>query len=53
MESQEKSALKKKIAVGILLTFLLTSIAMLIINIQPVEATETIYIQPDGFFHKL
>lgn len=40
--------MRKKTATGILLTFLLTSIAMLTFGIQPVEATSTIYIRADG-----
>lgn len=40
--------MRKKTATGILLMFLLTSTAMLAFGIQPVEATETIYIQADG-----
>ena len=48
MESQEKSALKKKIVVGVLLTFFLTGMLTLAFNIQPVKASGTIYIRADG-----
>lgn len=40
--------MRKKTATGILLMFLLTSIAMLTFGIQPVEATSTIYVRADG-----
>ena len=40
--------MRKKAAIGILLALFLTNIAMLTFNIQPVKATETIYIQADG-----
>ncbi|MGF3573694.1 MAG: hypothetical protein ACQXXG_09805, partial [Candidatus Bathyarchaeia archaeon] len=40
--------MKKKAAIEILLMLLLKNIVMLTFNIQPVEATETIYIQADG-----
>jgi len=40
--------LKKKIAIGILLTLLLTSVATLAFNIQPAKASGTIYIRADG-----
>jgi parallel beta-helix repeat protein len=40
--------LKKKIAIGILLTLLLTSMSTLTFNIQPAKASGTIYIRADG-----
>jgi len=45
---RRRKALRKKTAVVILLPFLLISIANFTFNIQPVEATETIYIKADG-----
>lgn len=38
----------KKIAIGILLTLLLTSVTTLTFNIQPAKASGTIYIRADG-----
>ncbi|MGQ9530712.1 MAG: right-handed parallel beta-helix repeat-containing protein [Candidatus Bathycorpusculaceae bacterium] len=40
--------MKKKIAVGVLLTFFLTGMLTLAFNIQPAKASGTIYIQADG-----
>jgi len=44
----EKNDLKRKIAIGILLTLVLTSIATLTFDIQPAKASGTIYIKADG-----
>lgn len=40
--------MEKKVALGIILALLLTSMLTLAFNVQPVKAEETIYIRPDG-----